>query len=304
MVITGAPGTGKTSTLRALISATPGAKFGVLPATWANSSNELLMLVLAAFDVYDLPNSKAQRALRLRTRLCELRQQGFAPVLVVDEAHALDTDSLEEIRLLTNFEEGGVRLLTVILAGQRQLAGVLNREKLLSLKQRIGVRIDLSPLALHEVEAYINYRWSYAGGSPDLPFTREAVGLIAKGSQGFPAVINSICENSLRTAQISNDPPVTTGHVREVLRQLNLQVAEAVLPPVTALVPAGRVQGQAQPQTAVVLRRPAQTPGGVTPPFAMRLVSWFRLGTIQWRKPGAAEATGAIGDAPVETLNP
>ena len=152
---------------------------------------------------------------------------GSAPVLMVDEAHTLSPETLEEIRLLTNFETAEEKLLQIILAGQSDLATMLNRQDLRQLKQRIEVRMDLKPLAPADVGAYMRYRWSHAGGSAPLPFSPEAIALIAKASRGIPRVVNCICDNALLLAYAGEEAVIASGHVLHVLRDLDLDETES-----------------------------------------------------------------------------
>ena len=221
VVLIGDAGTGKTSLLRALMRAVDNTRFSLV-FTPRVSTDEFLELVLMDFGVTDVPKTKAQKIIKLQEFLLELRLQGIAPVLVVDEAHTLSYETLEEIRLLTNFETAEEKLLQVVLAGQNELAAILNRQDLRQLKQRIEVRMELKPLAPTDVGAYIWYRWSRAGGTANVPFTSEAIAFIGKASRGIPRVVNCICDNALLFAYAGGEAVITSGHVNTVLRDLDL----------------------------------------------------------------------------------
>jgi len=221
IVLTGEAGTGKTSLLRALIKSSDAAKFSVILTPRLNS-DEFLELALLDFGVTDVPQSKSQRIYKLQEVLLELRLQDKAPVLVVDEAHTLSPETLEEIRLLTNFETSEEKLLQIVLAGQNDLATTLNREDLRQLKQRIEVRMDLKPLTPSDVGAYMRHRWMRAGGSETLPFSEQAIALIAKASRGIPRLVNAICDNALLLGYASEEPRIAAGHIQHVLRDLDL----------------------------------------------------------------------------------
>jgi general secretion pathway protein A len=221
VVLTGEAGTGKTSLLRALIRSTDAAKFSVILTPRLNA-DEFLELALLDFGVSEVPASKSQRIYKLQEILLELRLQGKAPVLMVDEAHTLSPETLEEIRLLTNFETSDEKLLQIVLAGQDDLATTLNREDLRQLKQRIEVRMDLKPLTPSDVGAYMRYRWSRAGGTEPLPFSEQAIALIAEASRGIPRLVNSICDNALLLAYAGEELLIAPGHVHHVLRDFDL----------------------------------------------------------------------------------
>ncbi len=227
VVLTGDAGTGKTSLLRALIRSAVSAKFSVI-LTPRLTSDEFLELALLDFGVVDVPDAKSRRIVKLQEVLLELRLQGKAPVLMVDEAHTLSPETLEEIRLLTNFETTEEKLLQIVLAGQNDLAATLNRHDLRQLKQRIEVRMDLKPLSSADVGAYMRHRWSRAGGSEPVPFSGEAIALIASASRGIPRLVNSVCDNALLLAYAGEDLLITAGHVHQVMRDLDLSEPEPV----------------------------------------------------------------------------
>ena len=290
IVLTGEAGTGKTSLLRALIKSSDAAKFSVI-LTPRLSSDEFLELALLDFGVVDVPQSKSQRIHKLQEVLLELRLQGKAPVLVVDEAHTLNPETLEEIRLLTNFETSEEKLLQIVLAGQNDLAATLNREDLRQLKQRIEVRMDLKPLTSSDVGAYMRHRWMRAGGSEALPFSEQAIALIAKASRGIPRLVNSICDNALLLGYASEEPRIAAGHIHHVLRDLDLGEPEG-----------GRGSGRrsirsnfslsAVPEDSPLKRStiaPRPFPGveeepSVKAPAALRWADKMNLGSIQSRR--------------------
>ena len=228
VVLTGDAGTGKTSLLRALIRVADSASFSVI-LTPTLSADEFLELALMDFGVTDPPASKAQRIVRFQELLLEMRLKGKSPVLVVDEAHKLSPDVLEEIRLLTNFETTEQKLLQIVLVGQNDLTTTLNRYDLRQLKQRIEVRMALKPLSAADIAGYLNHRWKYSGADTPLPFSADAIALIGKASQGIPRVVNAICDNALLLAYAGGESRIGTSHIQHVLRDLDPSDADAGL---------------------------------------------------------------------------
>ena len=118
---------------------------------------------------------------------------------------------LEEVRLLTNIETNDEKLLSLVIAGQPELATRLSEQSLRQLKQRIALRCELRPLTLRESGVYISSRIAAAGGVPAEMFTREAVTLIHEYSRGIPRTINVIADNALlggfATRTAPGDPP-------------------------------------------------------------------------------------------------
>ena len=228
VVLTGDAGTGKTTLLRALMRSSKSARFGLILNPTLNL-RDFLELVLLDFGIEDVPDSKAQRIMKLQEFLVKLHESDNAPVLIIDEAHKLSPEILEEIRLLTNFETADKKLLQIVLAGQTELKAVLNREDLRQLKQRIEIRLEVKPLSISDVGMYMRHRWDRAGGSSELPFTTEAVSAIAAASHGIPRLVNSICDNALLTAFGEGKSVITREHVRQVLVDLDLGDVAPVL---------------------------------------------------------------------------
>ncbi len=117
--------------------------------------------------------------------------------LIIDEAQCLPDALLEEVRLLANIESASEKLLSIILAGQPELAVRLGHPSLRQLKQRIGLRCALAPLDLADTSAYIAARVRVAGGDATRMFTPDAVATIHERSCGIPRTISVICDNAL-----------------------------------------------------------------------------------------------------------
>jgi len=125
-------------------------------------------------------------------------QKRLTTVLVVDEAHHLSTEILEEIRLLTNLETEDQKLLQILLVGQPELDDNLDSPNLRQLKQRIALRSHLLPLDATEANGYIQRRLQLGGCSyPSALFPPETIAAVYQHSQGLPRLINTICENAL-----------------------------------------------------------------------------------------------------------
>lgn len=221
VALIGEAGTGKTTLLNKLMTTLQQtqAQFSVVfnPTL---TTGEFLESALADFGVTDIPKSKTQRLLTLHKLLLSADERNVLSVLVVDEAHKLSADVLEEIRLLSNFERPGAKLLQIILAGQQQLAGILDRPELQQLKQRVAVRLTIGRFSGVELKAYLSLRWIAAGGKQH-PFTPAAVQLITSCSSGIPRVVNAICDNALMLAMAEGATVVSDAHVEEAARDLS-----------------------------------------------------------------------------------
>ena len=225
-VISGDAGTGKTTLLRTFLASIPSERVDysyVLTPTL--SPAEFLRTCLADFGVASLPHDKAGLLAAMQEVLVERRRQGRLAVLVVDEAHKLTLEVLEELRLLTNFEDADGKLLQILLSGQNELDETLRREDLRQFKQRVAYRFAIQPLSTEEVEHYIQHRWTKASDQRRHPFTVEAVKLVAQYSHGIPRVVNTICDNALLTAFGSQTLRVEKEHVLEAVSDLDLAIA-------------------------------------------------------------------------------
>jgi type II secretory pathway predicted ATPase ExeA len=186
------------------------------------SPAEFLEMTLIEFGRTNIPASKAQRVNLFRQALLRNHAAGKISVLLVDEAQKLTPEVLEEIRLLSNFEDPEEKLLQIVLAGQKELEEMLDRAALWQLKQRVSFWISLQPLTSVEVQEYIQHRWTRAGGKERHPFEPDALSGIADISGGIPRLINSICETSLILAFADAKRQVSLRHVMDACSNLRL----------------------------------------------------------------------------------
>jgi general secretion pathway protein A len=263
LVLSGMAGLGKTTLLAWVLQKLPCDR--VQSSVILNpllTREEFLELAMLDFGLTDIPASKAQRLWMLQKYLMQGRKEGMINVLIIDEAHKLSVELLEEIRLLGNLEYGDEKLLQILLIGQSELDAVLNRPDLWQLKQRISVRLTLGPLSIDSVGNYIQHRWTVAGGKTPLPFTPDAIANIKKCSKGIPRLINSVCDNALTLAFADEAQSITAAHIESAA--LDLQLIEKPPAPVAAVV---KPPATAEPVKPVVpVKPPALT---VTPATAV-----------------------------------
>jgi general secretion pathway protein A len=216
MVFSGPVGTGKTTILNGLLSIldTSFTKNKLRTAFIVNprlSSEELLETLLLEFEVTSSSTSKPSRIAALQSLMFAASKDGGTCLLIVDEAHLLATDALEEIRLLMNAESYHQKLLQVILCGQPELTDLLKDSALRSLRQRIAVRATLRALSASESRMYISERLRIAGLQKSVPFTSVAFQRLHEFSGGVPRLINLLSSACLaigsetRREQIGED---------------------------------------------------------------------------------------------------
>ena len=146
----------------------------------------------------------------------------------MDEAHLLDWELLEEIRLLTNLETAKHKLVQMVLVGQPELDQKLDSPELRQLKQRINLRCQLKPLKFEEFRGYIYRRLELAGANSHSAsiFPAQTIEAIYELSRGIPRIINNLCENSLISGYEKQIRQITVEIIREVASDLRLnQVA-------------------------------------------------------------------------------
>ena len=243
-LLLGEAGTGKTTLIRAAAARQPAHVHCVHLHNPALTRTEFVETLADHFALSGTARSSKSALLReLELLLSQRHARGEATILIVDEAQSVGMDLLEEIRLLANFETDETKLLSVILAGQPELASRLNVDALRQLKQRIALRCELRPLTQDETFAYVAGRVRAAGGIGAQIFTREAVMLLHQQSAGIPRTISVIADNALLSAFALGRKPVTTAVVQEVCRDLDLQPAETAKQPLRSVV---RADGAAE----------------------------------------------------------
>ena len=229
VVLTGEVGTGKTLLLRCLLGLLKESK-DVAYAYLFNgrlSPTEFLQYILSDFGLPANDKSKYELLLDLGSFLASRGSMKMTTVLIVDEAHHLSADILEEVRLLSNLETTDDKLLQIVLVGQPELDVKLDSVELRQLKQRVAVRTQLGALDADETKRYIEQRLQIAGEEPHPSplFSEEAILAVYSYSQGLPRLINTICENSLIAAYARRLPCVTPEIVGNVAREFRLDAA-------------------------------------------------------------------------------
>ncbi len=220
IVLTGQIGTGKTTLLRTLMERMDQA----LTVAYVHNSTlgpeGLLEYALQDWGVRSTATTHAQRLGELSEFLVEQHRQGLNPVLVIDEAQNLTSDTLETVRLLSNFETSQRKLLQILLVGQPELRDTLNLPELRQLKQRIGLRCHIGPLSPEETRLYIRHRLGVAGASDVGIFTDAAVQKITEYSHGIPRVINMVCDHCLVSGYADSKRRVDARMVDEAIEYL------------------------------------------------------------------------------------
>ncbi len=227
VVMTGEVGTGKTLLVRWLLQLLKGTNVAYAYVFNSRlSSLEFLQFIVGDFGLATADKTKSDLLLDFGKFLISRHQQKLTTVLVVDEAHHLSAEVLEEIRLLMNLETAQDKLLQLLLIGQPELDDKLDLLELRQLKQRISLRARLEPLDHEETNAYIQRRLQMAGATAEACtlFPSDSVTAIFRHSRGIPRLINTICENALITAYARQLRSVPVDIVNEVARDFRLNL--------------------------------------------------------------------------------
>src|SRR5579863_5172969 len=226
VVMTGEVGTGKTLLVRCLLQLLN--QSDVAYAYVFNSRLspiEFLQYVAGDFGLPVTGKNKSELLLVLSNFVISRHQKKLTTVLVVDEAHHVSTEVLEEIRLLTNLETTSEKLLQILLVGQPELDEKLDSVELRQLKQRIALRSQLQPLDLEETRGYIQRRLQLAGASPsNVLFPADTIARVHRHTRGFPRLINTVCENALITAYARQSQSVTPDIIEDIAADFRLGV--------------------------------------------------------------------------------
>ena len=226
VVLAGEVGTGKTTMLECLRDFLAAQQ--ILFASLLNSRvnvGQFFELLAYDFDLRCNRASKTEVLLALNTLLMERAAVGRTTVLLIDEAHNLATDVLEEVRLLGNFENRRGKLLQIILAGQPELDRKLDAPEFRQLKQRVALRCTLRAFDASQSAAYIDARMERAGLKNQTVFSPELMLAIHQRAQGLPRLINLIADNLLLTCFAMETRTATLETLEEVSADLRLDVS-------------------------------------------------------------------------------
>lgn len=222
IVLTGEVGTGKTTALRWIIHRLDSSVLAAYIYNPHLSIDDFYHHLTEMLEIKEWSN-KTDLLMKMAKLLEDRHSRGLRTILIVDEAHELSDEVLEEIRLLLNFESDNAKHLQIILTGQPELRQKLKQQNLRQLKQRIALRCKMPVLPdAGEVDRYICQRLSISGcAEPDI-FRPEAVDFIYQCSEGIPRLINNLCDNAMISAFASDMRTIGRDIIEEVADNLDL----------------------------------------------------------------------------------
>ena len=222
ILITGEPGTGKTRLVHDFLQRAE-AKIRTACITAPNLiGTQLLYVVLNELGIVPSSHDRTAQTLQLKNYLIEQLEKNHFVALLVDEAQQVSNAVLEELRVLSDLQTDGNKLIQIVLVGQPKLEERLGQPGLRKLSQRIAIRCRLVPLTDEEVGFYIEQRLKTAGLKQKNLFDSKALGKIALYSSGIPRMINTICDSALLTCFGLSKKTVSADMIEEVARDLDL----------------------------------------------------------------------------------
>jgi putative secretion ATPase (PEP-CTERM system associated) len=249
IVITGEIGAGKTTLVGHLVETIDPQRLNVVRlVSTAIHAEDLLRTVATAFGVDPAGLSKAQLLTAVERSLHTVARTGRRTLLIVDEVQALPVDSLEELRMLSNFQAGGHALLQILLLGQPEFRERLHgSDALEQLRQRVIAIHHLDPMAEDEVADYLAHRLSVAGwqGRPD--FAADAFAAFHHGSGGVPRRLNHLAGRVMLAAAIEGEDLIDAALIQTVLGDLQADLPIPQPASVAPEPPVGKPERKAPP---------------------------------------------------------
>ena len=303
-------GSGKTLLSRLMLSQLGPQVHTVYLANPCFSRDEILSAIARDLGVIDLPASTEARLATLQQELLRRHAQGARVLVVVDEAHAMPPESLEEVRLLSNLETASHKLINIMLFGQPELDALLRDPRLRQVRDRVIHRFELQPLPAAEANAYVDHRLRAAGWTGGALFSPAALALLVKAAGGRARRINLLADKALLGAYAQGATTVELAHVKGALGELHDEtpvstpprwatplkwglgsVALAGLMTAVAL----RIIAAPQPATPISSVQPTSVPAAA----AASVPVPAKLAPAALSTPAAAAAKSTVGQASV-----
>jgi general secretion pathway protein A len=245
IIVTGDVGAGKTTLVGHLLSQLDSSKYvAAKVVTTQLEADDTLRMVASAFGIQQEGLDKASLLRRFERFLIDNQNRGKRVLLLIDEAQNLPWRSLEELRMLSNFQINEKAALQFYLLGQPQFRQTLAHEQLEQLRQRVIASHHLAPMERDETRGYIEHRLTQVGWKNDPSFTKEAFDRIYEHTGGVPRKINTLCTRVLLFAALEERHAIHADTVNEVIKDLMQEGAQS-LPTSAAAAPLSGIPREA-----------------------------------------------------------
>jgi general secretion pathway protein A len=224
MTLIARPGMGKTTLLFHLLEHFRGSARTAFLFQAHSDSREFLRSLFADLGVNDQDDDLGRMQRKLNEVLIREVRAGKRVVVVIDEAQTLEDSVLEAVRMLSNFEIPGTKLMQILLAGQPQLADKLASRNLDQLRQRISILSRLTQFSASETANYVSHRLQVAGYQGPTLFTADALAMIHSRSEGIPRNINNLCFHALTLGFANGQKTIGASILNEVLEDLDMEM--------------------------------------------------------------------------------
>ncbi len=230
VVVTGMPGTGKTMLVKDLsqfLKEDEDIVVGLMVTSQVGAEDTLRMLI-SVFNIdHEYDDSKASLINSLKSFFIECARRGKRALLVVDEAQNLPKQSIEELRMLTNYECDGKAVFQVFLVGQEELGKILYASDMEQVKQRIVASCHLKAIDQQEIKDYIFFRLEKAGWKNNPQFDESVFEKIYAFTKGVPRRINTLCDRLLLYGYLEELNTISLDHVNTVTEEILSDHSEA-----------------------------------------------------------------------------
>ncbi|MFK5949673.1 MAG: AAA family ATPase [Methylococcales bacterium] len=223
VVVTGMAGTGKTMLVKELFESLKQDQkiiIGVMVTSQVGAEDTLRMLSTVFKLAYEYDDNKAILLSRLETFFKESGKKGKRVLLVVDEAQNLPKQSIEELRMLSNFEWEGRPILQIFLVGQEELGRQLYSPGMEQVKQRIVATHHLKAIEQEEIKQYITFRLSKAGWKNNPRFEDNIFPDIYEFTKGIPRLINTLCDRILLYGYLEELSVIDLRSIKHVIKEI------------------------------------------------------------------------------------
>jgi general secretion pathway protein A len=242
IVLTGEVGVGKTTIIRSFLKHADRERVKVIYLFNAMISfKSLLQSICTELEIPISIKKTTEQLNRLYERLLKEYQQGNAVLLIVDEAQNMPVQTLEYLRMLSNFETTEDKLLQIVLAGQPEFEKKLSLPELRQLKQRIAIQSKILPLTEKESFEYVRHRLAKAAVEELSIFSPGALKRIVREARGIPRILNILCDNALITGYGYQQKEIHPKIVEEVISDFETRdrapLSKQIFAPLTVVFP-------------------------------------------------------------------
>ncbi|MGB3210933.1 MAG: AAA family ATPase [Desulforhopalus sp.] len=221
LLLMGEAGSGKTTLMNSLVQSVDRDIEWAVIADPRMEKIDFYNAIARGFGIEKEFTSKVQFLIQFSHFLHEADDNNKKVLLLVDDCHLLSQEMLEELRLLSNIEKAGVKLINILFVGLPAFNALLAQPKNRAVRQRLSLIVQISPFNISETDDYIRHRLKVAGAEERL-FGSKAVQAVHHCSKGIPRQINSICKSALESGSVQNKNTIDGGVVNLCVRQMHL----------------------------------------------------------------------------------